>query len=48
LKQKSCPYWIKRVSFSAFILGWGPSLSWTYGSWIYNYLCNQCLSPPKL
>jgi hypothetical protein len=18
---------------------------WTYGSWIYNYLCNQCLSP---
>ena len=21
---------------------WGPS--WSYGSWIYNYLCNQCLS----
>ena len=21
---------------------------WTYGSWIYNYLCNQCLSPLKL
>jgi len=20
----------------------GPS--WSYGSWIYNYLCNQCLS----
>jgi hypothetical protein len=20
----------------------------TYGSWIYNYLCNQCLSPLKL
>ena len=19
-------------------------LSWSYGSWIYNYLCNQCLS----
>jgi hypothetical protein len=18
--------------------------SWSYGSWIYNYLCNQCLS----
>jgi hypothetical protein len=18
---------------------------WSYGSWIYNYLCNQCLSP---
>jgi hypothetical protein len=23
----------------------GPSWSWSYGSWIYNYLCNQCLSP---
>jgi len=24
----------------------GPSSS--YGSWIYNYMCNQCLSPLKL
>ena len=23
-------------------------LSWSYGSWIYNYMCNQCLSPLKL
>ena len=23
----------------------GPLRSWLYGSWIYNYLCNQCLSP---
>jgi hypothetical protein len=22
--------------------------SWSYGSWIYNYLCNQCLSPLEL
>ena len=22
----------------------GPSWSWSYGSWIYNYLCNYCLS----
>ena len=21
----------------------GPSWPWLYGSWIYNYLCNQCL-----
>ena len=21
--------------------------SWSHGSWIYNYLCNQCLSPLK-
>jgi hypothetical protein len=26
----------------------GPSWLWSYGSWIYNYLCNQCLSPMKL
>jgi hypothetical protein len=25
----------------------GPSWSWSYGSWIFNYLCNQCLSPLK-
>jgi len=22
----------------------GSSWSWSYGGWIYNYLCNQCLS----
>ena len=22
----------------------GPSWPWSYGSWILNYLCNQCLS----
>ena len=26
----------------------GPSRSRSYGSWIYNYLCNQCLSLLKL
>ena len=26
----------------------GLSWSWSYGSWIYNYLYNQCLSPLKL
>jgi hypothetical protein len=26
----------------------GPSWSWSYGSWIYNYLCNRCLSPLTL
>jgi len=26
----------------------GTSWSWLYGSWIYNYLCNQCLSVLKL
>jgi len=22
-----------------------PSWPWSYGSWIYKYICNQCLSP---
>ena len=26
----------------------GSSWSWLYGSWIYNYLWNQCLSPLTL
>jgi hypothetical protein len=26
----------------------GLSWSSSYGSWIYNYLCNQCISPVKL
>jgi hypothetical protein len=28
-------------------VGWA-SWSWSHGSWIYNYLCNQCLSPLML
>jgi hypothetical protein len=27
---------------------YGPSWPWSYGSWIYNYQCNQCLSPLML
>ena len=26
----------------------GPSLPWSYGSWIFDYPCNQCLSPLML
>ena len=26
----------------------GPSWPWSYGSWICNYLCNQCLLPLML
>jgi len=26
----------------------GPSWLWSYGSWIYNYLCNRCISPLPL
>ena len=27
---------------------WGQLWLWSYDSWIYNYLCNQYLSPLKL
>jgi hypothetical protein len=27
---------------------YGPVGQWSYGSWIYNYSCNQCLSPLML
>ncbi len=26
----------------------GPLWSWSYGSWVYNYLCIRCLSPLML
>jgi len=26
----------------------GPLLSWSFDSWIFNYKCNQCLSPLTL
>ena len=31
-----------------YIQYWEPSWSWSYGSWIYNYLFSQCLSPLAL
>jgi len=23
-------------------MSWGSSWWWSYGGWIYNYLCNEC------
>ena len=40
--------WKDSLQYISLHLGWGPSWSWSYGSWIYNYLWNQCLSPLKL
>jgi hypothetical protein len=40
-------YYIDRCLFYIYYFK-GPSWSRSYGSWIYNYLCNQCLSPLKL
>ena len=32
------------LSISLISLKWGVSLPWSYGSWIYNCMCNRCLS----
>jgi hypothetical protein len=39
IELKNCSFGIQQQ---------GPSWSWSCGSWIYNYLCNQCLSPLTL
>ena len=39
---------VHKVWYRILIIGKGSSWSWSQGSWIYNYLCNQCLSPLKL
>jgi hypothetical protein len=48
--QTQSEFWKHKVqlseSFSIYQkLFQGPSEPWSYGSRIYNYLCNQCLSP---
>ena len=49
----SCSKWswfvymyVYQKLISHFLLEEG--MSWSYGSWIYNYLCNHCLSPLTL
>jgi len=35
-------------SFYVFTVDMKLAMPWSYGSWIYNYLCIQCLSPLML
>jgi hypothetical protein len=37
--------WVFNTTFNN---SWGPSWPWSYGSWIYNYICNQCIPPLML
>ena len=51
--NKNCLYSVIKVKVYSMVKGkpselWGPSWSWLYGSRLYNYLCNQCLSPLTL
>jgi hypothetical protein len=41
VNKPSFPHW---YTFDFYHKRW----SWSYGSWIYNYLGNQCLSPLRL
>jgi len=42
--------WTQATSLELYITNWckGPSWSWSYGNWIYHYLCQLCLSLLKL
>ena len=42
-----CTVWVS-IMHNIFLLDKGLSWSWSYYSWICNYLCNQCLSPLTL
>jgi hypothetical protein len=45
IKEMSYVYFVFNTTFSTrAVVPW----SWSYGSWIYTNLCNQCLSPLKL
>jgi hypothetical protein len=37
-------WWIFWLGIVAYLYVWGPLWPWSYGSWTYNYMCNQCLS----
>jgi hypothetical protein len=37
-----------KTTWKQLLMNQGSSWSWSYGSWIYNYLCSQCLLPLTL
>ena len=47
IRLTSCDYHVD-VNIFHYRSPLGSSWSWLYGSWIYSYLCNQCMSPLKL
>ena len=48
LDQRGESWWPSLFKLSCHYTCKGLSWSWSHGSWIYNYLCNQCLSPLML
>jgi len=47
-KKKYNTIFIQYVFSLATVFEYKFLRQWSYGSWIYNYLCNQCLSPLML
>jgi len=41
-------YYVVHLEEVDFLTFMGPSWSWSYGHFIYNFICNQCPSPPML
>ena len=41
-------FWYLSYNVISFFMGGREETSWSYGSWIYIYLWNQCLSPLTL
>ena len=39
---------LHNILTTVLVIAEGPSWLWSHGSWIYNYLCHQCLSPLML
>ena len=42
---EKCHIIINTYYKSKWFIYYGPSWPWSYGSWTYNYLCNQCILP---
>ena len=48
IPKQSKMRWCYVISVIFYLITKVPLWSWLHGSWIYNYLCNQCLSPLTL
>ena len=47
LNAACCGYLVENTLLSMHLQLY-MGLPWSYGSWICNYLCNQCISPQKM
>jgi hypothetical protein len=50
LRSNDLAYWgsTSKMSSAIHLCNEGPSWLWSHGSWIDDYICNQCISPLTL